>query len=445
MADGNRAIKMVKKPGRDGIHGLMSTKAILVMIFIFALTVRLGIVLTASEHVEIAGDIQHHLYAKNILTGTGFEIENTKDAKDKEIGWTVGLDKLYSFKPPLYALMLAGTYFVFGEDSFAVALIQGFIGAITCLLIYCVGKSLYNRKTGVIAASILAVYPYLAFQVLTITDTTLGTFLLVACVCLLYKVVEQPDWINKTAVGILLGATVLCRANMLAFLPLALFWVVLFQPWQRMYALKVACFIGAVSILVLVPWSVRNSMLHKGLVILGTNGGYTFWQSNNPFTEKYISMKTDLDPISQEFDWNWIGWKNMSETERDRWFYKQGLRFICEKPTELIKLARLKFISLWSWNLFPESDSELKNAIYKYSYGPILVLGLVGIILSSNKWRKTSLLVILAFSFSIVYTVFYGKSIYRAPLDPFLIVFSAYTLHSAWEWYSKSHIFHRSQ
>ncbi|MEI6217884.1 MAG: hypothetical protein WCP86_03215 [bacterium] len=214
------------------------------------------------------------------------------------------------------------------------------------------------------------------------------------------------------------------------FAPLAIFWVLLRLWPEKIRAFKVAIGTGVVMILALLPWMARNYVVHGQLVLLGTNGGYTFWQSHNPFTEKYLRMGSDLDPIAfnEGIDWQNKGLDGLSEADQDHWFYREGFSFIRQHPLEPVRLAGLKLWSLWGWNLYPDSGNPKKNALFTLTYAPLFVLCLVGMVVSRKQWRSASLLWFAFVAFSVVYVVFYGKTIYRCPLDPLILVFAACAL-----------------
>ena len=409
------------------------SKLLLFMLAI-AFLIRIGIAFFIIDNSKPVGDIQYDMYALNIADGKGFRIDNLLSVKGNETPGSFGLDTLFSFKPPLYPLFLAAIYTAWSRNFLAVGLIQAFLGSLTCLIIFQIGKMIFDEKIGLISALILGLYPYHILQGTRVADTTLFVFLTTLSILYFYKVTEKPTIRNMIITGVIFGLAILCRPNILTFIPFVVIWLwISFFP-NKTLSLKIIAVIFAFIVLTVLPWTIRNYLVHGQFVLVGTNGGYTFWQANNQFTEKYIKMRSDLDPIAFNEDINWRekGLHELSEVEQDKWFYREGMRFIYNHPFDFIRLSGLKFLSLWSWYLYPSSESKLKNAIYTLTYGPLLVLAIAGIMLTYNRWKQTSLLLFLFLSFTILYMVFYGKTIYRSPLDPFLFIFSAYTLREMW-------------
>lgn len=407
---------------------------ILFSILTMALLIRIGIAFLTIDHSEPVGDIQYDMYAINILDVKGFRIDNLLSAKGTETPGSFGLDTLYSFKPPLYPLFLAAIYATLGRNFLVVGIIQAFLGTLTCLIVFRIGKIIFDEKIGLISALMLALYPYGIFQGIRITDTTLFVFLTTLSILYLYKITQKPTIRNNIISGITIGLAVLCRPSIVPFIPFIALWLGISFFHNKTRTLKTIAIVFAFVILTVLPWTIRNYLVLGQPVLFGTNGGYTFWQANNQFTEKYIRMRSDLDPIAfnEGINWREKGIHGLSEVEQDRWFYREGIKFIYDHPFDFIKLSGLKFLSLWNWYLYPSSESKLKNAFYTFSYGPMLILAIVGMMLTYDRWKKTLLLLFLFFSFTILYVIFYGKTIYRFPLDPFLFIFSAYTLLEMW-------------
>lgn len=406
----------------------------LLLILTLALLIRVLITFFIFNDSDPVGDTQYHLYAVNIAEGKGFLIDNFPEIEAGETVWSTGLDVLYSFKPPLYPFFLASIYSVFGPNFIIVRIIQAILGTLTCLVVFHIAKKIFDEKVGLIAALILALYPYHIWQGTRISDIALFSFLLALSLLSLCNVAERASCKNLVLSGVFIGLAILCRSNMIAFIPFIALWLWLLFFRTKTLAVKSISLIYVFIILTLLPWIIRNHIVHEQPVFLGTNGGYTFWQAHNQYTEKYIKRRSDLDPIvsKEKLNWEARGVYDLSESDRDRWFFKEGFKFISDHPLDAVKLAWLKFLSLWSWRLYPSSEGKIKNITYTFTYGPMLILALISIVFTLNRWRKTSLLLFLFLSFSILYAVFYGKTIYRAPLDPFLFIFSAYLMKKIW-------------
>lgn len=390
-----------------------------------AFLLRTGASLVLCERGEPLGDLQYDLYGQSLLQGRGYRIDGLRAVEGPETPGRFGLDTLYSFKPPLYPAFLALVYAGFGRNFLVLGIVQAVLGAATCLPVYRVGTKLFGRASGLLAAGLLAAYPYLIVLTTRVSDTTLFTLLLslsVLCAC---RVQERPSVRRAACLGLSLGCTTLCRPMAAAWIPFVCFWLFFRVPGPWMARFRPVLFTVLFAGLTMLPWAVRNTAVHGRAVVFGTNGGYTFWQCHNAHTEACLRARKDFDAIAFRPDTDWTVLHGLSEAEQDAWFYTEGFRYLVRHPGHTLKLALWKLGSLWDWRLYPAAGGRLKNGIYSWSYGPLLLLAAAGALVSATQWRQTSVLLLLFLSFSLVYAVFYGKTIYRAPLDPWLTVFAA--------------------
>lgn len=101
-------------------------------------------------------------------------------------------------------------------------------------------------------------------------------------------------------------------------------------------------------------------------------------------------------------------------------------------------------ITAFSWTCSP-AKQPLFQAVYFFSYFPILILGLIGMILNRHQWKKHGIIYLLFFSFALVSAIFWSHTSHRSHLDIYLIIFSPYTLrwsssNYAKRFYSHNHL-----
>ena len=89
-----------------------------------------------------------------------------------------------SVLPPLYSIVLAALYGLFGRSYVAVCLAHILLDALSIALLYDIARRLLpsprfrGEWIGTLAGLFFALYPYLIFQNLTLSDTALWIFLL---------------------------------------------------------------------------------------------------------------------------------------------------------------------------------------------------------------------------------------------------------------------------
>ncbi len=395
------------------------------LIFFIAFLLRLIVAIKLSA---ITGDLSYDILATNMLRYHKYTFINVGS-------FVLPPTRFTSLRAPAYPFFLALVYRLFGRSYLSVGIFQSLVGASTCLLTYFIGKKLFSKRVGFLASLIIACYPYMIYHDTRIIETSLFALLTAGGILCLLKIPESPSLYNQIATGILLGLAALCRPTILAFVPFGILWIFIYlggKNWKKVT--KIAGVIVLFLILTILPWTIRNYFVQGRIVSIATNGGYNFLLGNNRLTERVMRQMSSLENIGgmglitgEEYRYL----SNLSEAERDRWFFQKGVEFINKNPATFLKLAGMKFIKLWSWNIYPGTD-RLKRLTYSISYAPLLILSLLGMILSTifadAKFKRILLLYFLFISFTLMYMLFWASTRFRIPLDIYLAMFASYSL-----------------
>jgi 4-amino-4-deoxy-L-arabinose transferase-like glycosyltransferase len=119
--------------------------------------------------------------------------------------WGTKLYKIGFFKPPLWNILLASFYLIFGFSETLTKVLTPFIAAIlTGLTVFLIGKKVYNKKIGFIASLITVTIPsFVTYSVLFYTDI-LFTFyytLFVLSLVMAVKDGKKKYWIISGVFG----------------------------------------------------------------------------------------------------------------------------------------------------------------------------------------------------------------------------------------------------
>ena len=382
----------------------LDKKRRIVFIFLGAFLIRLGaLVLLGDCPRGDAADYEN--IALNIMSGKGF------------VSTRLGL---YSYRPPLYPLFLAGIFSVFKTSSFMVGFIQAIISSITCVIVYYIGESIFDEISGLISSIILALYPTLIFYSTQQLSETLFIFILSLFIYVFFKESnnygQNYKWI---LLGILLGLGSLCRPVIFPFLIFLIPFYVFGARGNLRKWILVSCF----TLLTIFPWTVRNYYVHGKFVLLTTYGGANLWMGNYSGATGYIGDPGNIDELVRQ--------KGVSETEKDKAFYEKGINFIIENPSEVLMLGLKKFVLYW--NPLVEDyagPSYIRNKNINYrsiiavSFSCLILFGIIGVFCISDLWKKRRLLLILLMYFSMVSMIFYVSLRYRQPIIPVLGLFA---------------------
>jgi 4-amino-4-deoxy-L-arabinose transferase-like glycosyltransferase len=408
---------------RPNVGGKLSVCRQVIWIVLFAFVLRVAVRLYAGEQ-----DFWENGYtfffalAQNIAAGNGVSLGGDPTA----------------FRVPLYPMFLAAV--TLGHHAFLPVIIaQSLIGAGMVLCAALIARMLFGNTAAIIAAVLVAIYPYYVVHDTALQETSLYTFLAALAVLLLLYVRRSGSVLTATGAGLTLGAAVLTRANLAPFALLAPLWLALAGgshavQWRR--RLRVACICAGVGMSTVAPWLIHAYQL-TGSITLSTQNGFFLWLGNNPSTFSHYpqesidrSQAVALAALSSQEE-NELKERQHSEALKDEWFRKKGLGYIRGHPRRTLGNSFRKIVDAFGWLPSPRR-SFWPSLAYALSYGPVMIFGLWGMWTSRKHWREHAIFYIQFVTFAAVTAVFFGHTSYRAYLDIYWIVFAAGVL-GAWQ------------
>lgn len=400
-------------------------------ILLLALVVRLALVVhLAGQPLFVADERDYDLLATN-LAATG------------QYAFQPGVPT--SLRPPLYPALLAGLYRLGGSQAHTLArLVQAFLGTLTVGLVWQLGRRLYDEPAGLVAAAICAVYPSLVAATGLLLTETLFTFLLVTGVVLLveYLFRGRCGWLAAGAAVLALAA--LTRSVLWLFPPILLGWVLLAGPSLRWPARLAHAGVAAAAFgLVLLPWTVRNTLLHKTFVTVDVMGGRNFMMGNYEHTP----LHRPWDAISMEGEQAWHhvllaanpNRRPLTQGQLDKLALRYGLDYIRRHPGQTLERSVLKFFHFWQlerevvagmargwWGNWSRWQVLMAAAGIMGSYVVVLLLGIWGAVRQPSTCLAGAALLWLVIGFVCgIHTLVFGHSRYHLPLMPLVGVFAA--------------------
>lgn len=346
--------------------------------------------------------------------------------------WVAG-DRAWEM--PGTALFIAPAAKLFSPQAalIAVRLVQALLVAVQCALIAFMAGQLFRDRTAAFVASCMAAfYPFLWFyQGLLLSETLFNTFLLGGMAALLWWRERGLRFDAAFAAACLCFALATLTKATLTMLPPLLLAA---TAWCAGASLKRALAVLAVALglysAFMSPWWIRNATLFNAFVPFTTGSAQNLYLGNNPFNrEGGIDWSRDADPafvakVSALPD----------ERARQRAYADAALTYIKENPRAFIAGAVKKFVRLW--NLVPNA-AEFRNGFYLLislaSYGPILLLALIGAARRWRQWRGLAPLYLVIGYFTAVHVVTIASLRYRLPIEPLLIVLAAEPMAAAIE------------
>jgi len=433
---------------RRGIR--IRAETLLLAILLVAFGLRVGAALTLdSPPIDVSESGQT---AAHLVAGQGYIFDFYGYRKTRP---------LQSFMPPLYTGVIAACMALTpGSPELTLKLLQAALSSLTSLVIFGIGVELFERRIAFLATLGVALYPVFLVVVTQPTVTVVNTFLLCLLIWVLLRLRRRGALSEAILAGLVLGLSALNRPLIIIFLIPVFWWLWLHHTDLLLGWWQLGIVISLTTALIVTPWILRNVIIHKAPVLISTNGGFTFWNGNNPFTtgsgfDVYadrVNAYLGYQPADGSLDTGNAlivimepyplppmvrgNLDSLSEAELNLALYHAGWEFIHSQPRHWLGLTVAKFRALWwfrpnigTYRSFYKSSW---TASYKVLYTLLLALALGGILLSRQRWRDTVLLYLLFSTLTVGYVSFNVITRYRWEMEPFLILLAAVPVSQLW-------------
>ena len=339
----------------------------------------------------------------------------------------VGTDRAWEM--PGAALFFAPWVWMLGlpKAIIAIRFAQTALLLIQCGLIASITRRVARGEAAAfIATCVTAIYPFFVFyQGLLLSETLFNTMLL-GCIAALYAWQDRGARIDKmlALASLCFAAATMTKATLTVLPPvlLALSGWIATANWRRAITtlLTASCLYAAL----LSPWWIRNAAVLGHFVPFTTSSAQNLYLGNNPAnTDAGIDWAHDVEPdVASRL----LAIPN--EVERQRAFSDRATSYIKAHPDLFVEAAVMKLVRLW--NIVPNT-AEFRGVyalISALSFGPVLLLALIGAVWQWRQWRRFAPLLILIGYFTFVHVVTIASLRYRLPLEPLLIVLAATTV-----------------
>lgn len=337
---------------------------------------------------------------------------------------------------PLYPLLCAGLYRLFGHRPEAVQVMQILLASLLCAVAYGIGRRVFSERAGLWGAGFVAIHPGLSYYATANLHVLVLDALLFASVVWAVLYLEESWRLRRVVLaGGLLGLALLSRASVLVFVPVGLAWL-----WYRVRvrvrpgmflahgALLLAIASGLVS-----PWLIRNYRVHGRPVYFLSTVGSGLWTGNNPhasgstLTPAGTPVRFTASPEFLEELYR------LPEREQDDYFKRAAYDYIRAHPWTALRLYAKKLGAFW-WRS-PQTGLEYPKSwfnLYYLWYSMTLIFGGVGV---WTAWRRgegarVAVLVLFGWSIAACQSLFYVEGRHRWEIETLLLVAAA----GGWVW-----------
>jgi len=214
----------------------------LLLIFGLSLAVRLIFVLSLEDKFYFSDSLAYEDCAVSILEGQGFG-----DFR----------------RAPLYPLWMALVYFLpAGKSLLVLRIMDSLMGALLSLVIYFLGKEIYGRIAGAIAALISSLYPMFIFLAGLQYPTLLGTLMVTVGVYFAVMIFRKNQTYLSSLAGLFISLASLAIVPLGLVIIAAVFWLLFSTNLEFKHKITHSCLLLAFIILPLLAWTTRNYIYH---------------------------------------------------------------------------------------------------------------------------------------------------------------------------------------
>lgn len=348
-----------------------------------------------------------------------------------------------TFRSPLWPFILAAIYALTGEHNLYPRLFYCVLGSGTCVLIYLLTRTLFQRRIALVTGIVAALYPGLFIWDGWLYSESLFTFcltaLLYACVRLQQSIqwglsVGQPNqisWRWPISGGLFLGLALLTRPTGTILVGMLGLWAALLiftkaLPWQPVLKSVLAMIVLAMAINL--PWMYRNYTVTHSITPISTigttlRGAYNDIElhGDQPHGMWYgpaAAINPDFQPYT------------IADEHQDT---AAALAWIHNHLNVMPKLLLLHVLHLWTPTMrsfgLPQEEhphllgSRLVKALIPLTTLPLFIGAVLGLLVTWPSKRHQLLMSYLVITLTTLQCmVFYGSPRFRAPIEPLIVL-----------------------
>lgn len=314
--------------------------------------------------------------------------------------------------------------------------------------VYYLGMKLWDRRAGLFAAAVIALFPSHIFWSSLVLTEPLFTALSVGLLCLAaaWTLDREVPWSRLLALGLAAGALAMVRPEGIVFVAVIVaLWLAAHRSWRRAAARTGLLALG-MAVLV-VPWTVRNAVQLDAFVAGTTGLGQVLVQAHHPAADGYPEYW-----IANEL---WLRHEDVPLPERELRVNSAGLResleYAFDHPGRELELIPQRFAAFYRgdrgalvWNRLDNPVGERAisvaaadrwGAVSDAYYYAVLGMALFGL----PFWlRRSGAKHVLLWGPFLIYSamwafLFVGEPRYHVPLLPVFALLAGIGLAAVWQ------------
>jgi hypothetical protein len=414
-----------------------------------AIVARIVMVFVLQSHRVPRSTYEHGEIAANLLAGRGFSIR------------FLGAEGPTSQQAPIYPSLVALAYAIGGVETprslLLLELGQSVLGGLLVLGVLALADEITRgrRLATATAGGIAALHPALVYAATHVQVAILGATLLVWTLCWGYKTGTTRRRGHALVTGGLLAILSLTDP-ILSLGAIGVLWAMFtghawrHGTWREPARLAALClFTAGLGVL---PWIVRNALVHGEFVAIKSTFGYAFWQGNcglSQGTDKVVRSSVDkvlastgtgdglsglnrrlwaarheagyIDDIAlSRADRQLLG--AVSEPERSRILMRRAVDELSAVPGRYCSLCLRRLRYFW---LFDETNPKTRVLAYRASHLGLTILAVLGLLLARPETRRElAPTLATALAIALFHTLTIVSARFHIPIEPLMAVWA---------------------
>ena len=326
---------------------------------------------------------------------------------------------------PLY-FIAAGR--ALGLDIAGLRIVQAVLGAAAAGLTVLLGTVLLGPLAGLLAGLGVAIYPYLAYLAGVFYTQNVVIPLLLFLLLALYRrqTGSGRGWVAAGGVALGLGGIFMVPLFLTA--PFLAVWHGLrVRPLRRGFVDVVV--LTAVTVLMLVPVTLRNYALDHRFVFVSSMGASSFYGSNNPEIDarsRDAEQWIEINKVEVKEEQKRMGW---SDAELDSALTARAWSYIRTQPGRALRMYLLRVENMWAFKPHPWTSNAHTGSrqflVAALTSGPTIVLALVGMLVFLRFFGRLFALYAVPAVLTLGFSLFNTTVRYRLTFEPLLLIFAA--------------------
>ena len=348
--------------------------------------------------------------------------------------------------PPLYPLLLAAIFRVFGvftpASAWVLFTIQSAFSAATALATWEIAARCFSRRVALWSAWIWALYPAaMQYAVRWPWEMTITTALFALTLVLALRLRgigtasarSQPTSSNQQPTtswllfGLLWALIALSNSTLLIFLPVCALWILL-PTRHRPHALRDATLAALLFLACIAPWTIRNWQAFHAFIPLRGNLGAELYMGNGPGSNGLLMEYYHPFQAPEQL-------RLYASLGEVRYVAQRGTlakSFIAAHPAHFCADVARRIYFFWIGVPHPADEAWYNEAGRTLNFAFISIAGLLGLGLALR--RRVRVAGLFAWAFLLLPIPYYLITVharFRHPLEPLICILAVYLFQSA--------------